>query len=167
MSFVAPAGIGSTGRVRTWVLSLAGIVLLAGLTVFVLSKNLNPPDAPVPPSRPLASADAIVGTVTLAQGIVPPASEGAVLFVIARKAAGAPLAVARIPEPRFPQPFRIGPDNVMMAGTPLEGTLHLSARLSRGGSAGPAQSGDLEGDLAEPVAVGSGNVVIVLSRTHP
>jgi len=168
MVVVPEAGTDPPGRVRTWALSIAALAALAALTVFVLFRNVATPDTPAPgTSRPLASTDAIVGTVTLAQSVTPPAIEGAVLFVIARKTAGAPLAVARIPEPRFPQPFRIGSDNVMMAGAPLEGAIHLSARLSRSGSAGPAQPGDLEGDLPEPVAVGSAGVVLVLSRAHP
>jgi len=156
---VAPLGRpGASGRVRTWALSLATLLALGALTVFVLVRSVNPPDAPAP------APDAIVGSVTIAGSLDNRLSAEAVLFVIARKTAGTPLAVVRIPQPRFPQPFRIGPENVMMAGTPLEGTVHLSARLSRSGSAGAAQSGDLEGEAAEPVPVGAGNATIVLTR---
>jgi hypothetical protein len=165
---VAPPGrAGASGRVHTWALSLATLLALGALTVFILVRSLNPPDASAPDvSRPAAAPDAIVGSVTLAGSLDNRLSAEAVLFVIARKTAGTPLAVVRIPQPRFPQPFRIGPENVMMAGTPLEGTVSLSARLSRSGSVGPAQSGDLEGEAPQPVPVGAGNATIVLNRAH-
>jgi hypothetical protein len=92
--------------------------------------------------------------------------DAAVLFIIARNAAGPPFAVKRIVSPRFPLTYRIGPEDVMMAGSPFEGEVRVSARLSRTGNAGPPEAGDLEGEHASPVPVGSRNVDILISRVR-
>jgi cytochrome c-type biogenesis protein CcmH len=52
----------------------------------------------------------------------------------------------------------------MVAGTPFQGEVSVSARVSKGGSAGPAQPGDLEGEYPGRVTVGAHDVNIVISR---
>jgi hypothetical protein len=92
--------------------------------------------------------------------------DGSVLFVIARKAAGPPFAVKRIASPRFPLAYRLGPEDAMMAGSAFEGEVRVSARLSRTGTAGPAEAGDLEGEHPVRVPVGSRDVDILISRVR-
>jgi len=93
-------------------------------------------------------------------------SEGDTLFIIARKGPGAPFAVKRIVGPHFPLEYRLGPGDVMRAGTPFEGTLHLSVRLSKSGGAGPGEPGDLEGEYSGQVPVGTRGVNIVIARVR-
>jgi hypothetical protein len=106
-----------------------------------------------------------VGRISLAPELAGRQSGEETLFVIARKGAGPPFAVKRFERPGFPLVYRLGPEDVMMAGTPLEGEFTLSARLTRGG-AGPPQPGDLEGDYPGRVAVGSSGVDIVITRVR-
>ncbi|MGH2659388.1 MAG: c-type cytochrome biogenesis protein CcmI/CycH, partial [Actinomycetota bacterium] len=80
--------------------------------------------------------------------------------------AGPPLAVKRVTDPVFPVPFRLGPEDVMLRGTSLEGEVRLIARLKRDGSPGPAVPGDLEGVAKAPVRVGQSEVQIVLDHVR-
>jgi cytochrome c-type biogenesis protein CcmH len=151
-------------------------VALAAVVVIVLARSLTPPEnasslgsgSSLDASR-RASAPArpeISGTISIARDLTGRIQDGSVLFVIARKAAGPPFAVKRIVSPQFPVTYRIGPEDVMMAGSPFEGEVHMSARLSRTGTAGPPEAGDLEGEHPAPVAVGSRNVDILISRVR-
>ena len=54
----------------------------------------------------------------------------------------------------------------MMTGTPFEGQVTVSARVSKAGGAGPAQAGDLEGEHPGAVTIGARGVDIVISRVH-
>ncbi|MBI2454912.1 MAG: hypothetical protein HYV46_02100 [candidate division NC10 bacterium] len=54
----------------------------------------------------------------------------------------------------------------MTAGTPFEGEVSVSARLSRRGAAGPAERGDLEGEHSGRVAVGARGVDIVIAHVR-
>ncbi len=116
---------------------------------------------------PVAAAtgggSAIRGRIELAGS----APAGATLFVIARPAGaagGPPLAVVRVPEPRFPFDFEIGPDDVMIPGRPFAGTIELSARLDADGSASTRGADDLQGAAPAPVEPGSEGVRIVLGE---
>jgi cytochrome c-type biogenesis protein CcmH len=166
------------GGVRTSVLSAVALLALAAIVLFVLSRSLGPPEEAS--QRPQAGSNAssggaslpsdssggptIIGTISVSQELTGSIPRKAVLFVIAHKGAGAPFAVQRIVDPRFPLRYRLGPDDVMMAGAPFEGEVRLSARISRTGSAGPAQPGDLEGERPTPVLVGARDADIVISR---
>ena len=101
------------------------------------------------------SAGAVVrGQVDLMEGLQP--APGAVLFVIARKQgvqAGPPLAVTRIGDPRFPQVFELGQDQVMIPGLRFEGPISLTARLDSDGNAmtrDPADPATATGLAAQP-----------------
>ncbi len=169
-------GFGLPGGIRTSLLSLVSLIALAVVVVIVLSRSLGPPgpasvpgapNQPATPERELASrGPEIRGTITVARDLTARVQDGSVLFVIAHKAAGAPFAVKRIVAPRFPLAYRLGPEDVMMAGSTFEGEVRVSARLSRTGTAGPAQPGDLEGEHAAPVQVGARDVDIVISRAR-
>ena len=164
------------GRISTTALSLVTLAALAVVVVIVLATSLSPPEPPSsPPTEPardaarrspVSSGPEIVGTITIAADLAEPISDAPVLFIIAHKTAGPPFAVKRIAAPRFPLPYRLGSEDVMMAGSAFEGEVRISARLSRTGSAGPPQPGDLEGEHPGPVRVGARNVDVVISRVR-
>lgn len=118
---------------------------------------------PKGPAEILASRGEIAGTVRLADGERAP--EGATLYVFLSRPGqpGPPVAVARIPGPKFPQPFRIGSSNVI-AGT-LEGDLDVGARLDADGDVGTREPENLTGSYARnPVRVGQTGVAIAIAR---
>jgi hypothetical protein len=164
------------GGVRTSILSLAALAVLAVLVVVTLTKSLTPPEnAPSPTIDRMPDAAVrppgqdvsdIRGTITMAPELAGRVREGSVLFIIARKAAGPPFAVKRITAPRFPFRYRIGSEDVMMAGNAFDGEVRVSARVSQTGSAGPPQTGDLEGEHGATVRVGADNVDMVIARVR-
>jgi len=164
------------GGVRTSIVSLATLAALAVLVVVTLIKSLTPPEnasSPITERRadagsrtPGQDVSEIRGTITMAPELAGRMREGSVLFIIARKAAGAPFAVKRIIAPRLPVTYHIGAEDVMMAGQAFDGEVRVSARVSQTGSAGPPQPGDLEGEHATPVQVGARNVDVVIARVR-
>ncbi len=109
----------------------------------------------------------ISGTVSIAQGLARNAAGKPALFLIARKGrAGAPLAVLRVRNPRFPLPYRLTKENMMNQEKSFEGKVHLTVRMDSDGSAGPPQPGDLEGRSPGEVEVGSANVNIVVNKKY-
>jgi hypothetical protein len=151
------------------VLSVGALVALAAAVVGVLVASLGPPDGAAPGAMREGGAKdegpAIAGTISVLPELLGRLGEMDTLFVIARKSAGPPFAVKRIGSPRFPLTYRLGPADVMMAGTPFDGKVSVSARLTSGG-AGPAQPGDLEGEHPGRVAIGASGVDIVITRTR-
>jgi cytochrome c-type biogenesis protein CcmH len=120
---------------------------------------------PVASEEPgLQSSDApVTGTVELAPELAGKTPAGAVLFIIARRGGGPPLAVKRVPNPQFPLPFTIGPDDRMIQTMPFAGPIALSARIDSDGNATSRSPGDLMGAArGGPVAPGAIGVVIVL-----
>lgn len=114
-----------------------------------------------------AFAQNINGQVRISPALQGKVNPSAVLFVIARPEGvktGAPLAVVRIANPKFPQDFEIGPKNVM-AGGEFKGKLVLTAKLSFSGDPITAK-GDLLGEAIKPMAVapGSKDVNLVLNK---
>ncbi len=176
-SAAANAGLPALrGAIRTSILSLVTLTVLAAAVIIVLFRSLGPPDSSLHSAMPTASTASprasapagaeIRGTVTITPELAGRLRDGDVLFVIARKGPGAPFAVQRILAPRFPLAYRLGPDDVMLAGSPFEGEVRMSVRLSRSGSAGPTQTGDLEGEYPGPVKVGAANVDMAISRAR-
>jgi hypothetical protein len=104
----------------------------------------------------------IRGVIRLAAGASAP--PGSTLFVIARTgAAGPPTAVLRLPAPRFPYEFSIGPEQRMIAAMPWEGPFQLSARIDLDGNAMTRDAGGLEGRASAPASPGDEGVAIELS----
>jgi hypothetical protein len=174
---------GGRRGIRTVVLSTVALISLAGLAVGVLWSNLGPPEGTASSTGPgienartgskpapsAAEGSTIAGTISVAPEFRGRVSNRDTLFVIARKGAGGtgpPFAVKRIAGPHFPLAFRLGPEDVMMAGTAFEGNLHVSVRLSKSGVAGPGDPGDLEGDYPDLVPVGAHGVNIVIARAR-
>lgn len=113
--------------------------------------------------EPAGSAASVRGEVHLAEGIRP--SPGAVLFVIARKRGsqgGPPLAVARIGEPRFPQPFELGPDQVMIPSLRFEGPISITARLDADGNAMTREASNPVTASSEPADPGQTGLLLRL-----
>ena len=172
-----PPTPGRPRGIRTAILSAVALLSLAVVIVGVLIVSLRAPEESVPGGRPREVAGpgpgpasggdggpAIAGTIRVAGALAQRVKSAHALFVIARRGPGPPFAVLRIVEPHFPLSYRLGPENLMMAGTPFEGEVSLSARLSLHGGAGPAQPGDLEGEHPGKVRVGAGGADIVIDR---
>ena len=157
------------GSVRTSIVSLVTLLVLAAAIVVVLLRSLAPPEAPsMTTGAPAASPEgpAISGTLAIAPDLAGRIRDTAVVFIIARRASGPPFAVKRIAPPRFPLAFRIGPEDVMMAGEAFDGEVRVSARVSQTGTAGPPQPGDLEGEHGAAVRIGARNVDVVIARVR-
>lgn len=126
-----------------------------------------PPGGPPPAAGPAAASDAapVAGTVRLApdlEGRVPP---GAVLFLIARTGPGGPpTAVKRIPQPRFPLSFELGPGDRMIEAMPFAGPFRISARVDADGNAATRSPGDLAGETPGTFAPGDRGVEVVIDQ---
>ncbi|HSB70082.1 MAG TPA: hypothetical protein VLT62_12175 [Candidatus Methylomirabilis sp.] len=156
------------------------MLVLAAIAVGVLLTSLGPPERTAPDGRqgmetggrgpgagpPGTGGPAITGTISVAPELRGRLGDAHVLFIIARRGPGPPFAVKRIPEPRFPLAYRLGPEDVMIKGAPFEGEVDLIARLSLAGGGGPAQPGDLEGAHPGQVAIGQSGVDLLINRVH-
>jgi cytochrome c-type biogenesis protein CcmH len=121
------------------------------------------------PSNAQASSAAgtqIQGTVDIKPKAKGKIDDQAVLFIIARSSSsvgGPPLAVKRIAKPKFPMPYSLSAQDVMMPGTPFSGKLFVSARLDQDGNPTTKELGNLTGEYKKnPVEVGAKKIDIVL-----
>jgi thioredoxin-like negative regulator of GroEL len=127
---------------------------------------------PAPQAAPTAPAAGtqIEGVVVVDPKLKTKIDGQAVLFIIARStssASGPPLAVKKIPSPKFPVAFSLGAQNVMMAGTPFSGKVFLSARLDKDGNPTTKEPGNLAGVYKKnPTEVGSKKIEIVLDQAQ-
>jgi cytochrome c-type biogenesis protein CcmH len=126
------------------------------------------PGLPPPPAEETApaatSGPPVRGRVELAPGAASPAAGQAILFVIARRGSGPPIAVKRIQAPVFPLDFEIGADDRMIATVAFAGPLELAARLDGDGNASTRSPGDLQGVASATVEPGAEGVTIVLGE---
>ncbi len=114
---------------------------------------------------PSSEAPPIRGVIRVAAALQDRVGSGGVLFLIARSgSAGPPLAVQRIPQPRFPLEFALGPEHRMIQTLPFAGELQLTARLDSDGDAGSRTPGDLQGKAAGAHVPGATGVVILLDE---
>ncbi|MCA9728300.1 MAG: hypothetical protein KC729_11495, partial [Candidatus Eisenbacteria bacterium] len=124
----------------------------------------NPSGAEVGIDRGIAPG--ITGEIQIKPELVSQIHEHAVLFIIARKAGGPPVAARKIENPTFPLRFFIGQESVMMQGQSMEGKIDLSARIAQHGAAGPAQPGDISGACPDnPISVGNSSVFSIVLDT--
>lgn len=108
----------------------------------------------------------ITGLITVSPELQSQIQPTDIVFIIARKDVGPPLAVKKIPNPSFPLPYALTAEDVMFPGTPFQGEVRIIARIDRDGNAGPAQPGDLEGTAVKvPARVGDRDVDIVINKT--
>jgi cytochrome c-type biogenesis protein CcmH len=110
----------------------------------------------------------ISGTISIDPRLKSAVDPNAALFVIARAAgaaAGPPLAVKKIDKPVFPVTYSLGPENVMLQGTPFTGKVNLSVRLDKDGNPVTRAAGDVTGEYRKnPVEVGTAKADIVLDQ---
>jgi hypothetical protein len=120
--------------------------------------------APVAPP-PGAEGEPLSGTIRITSELEGRVPAGAVLFLIARTGGGGPpTAVRRIPSPRFPLDFEIGPDDRMLATLPFAGPFQLTARIDADGNAMTRNPGDLQGEAEGSFAPGASDVAIVIDE---
>jgi cytochrome c-type biogenesis protein CcmH len=115
-----------------------------------------------------SAGDHITGKISIDPKLKSNVASQAALFIIARVATGAggpPLAVKKVDRPNFPLSYSLGPENVMMQGSPFAGKVTISVRLDKDGNPVTRQSGDLVGEYKKnPVDVGSNNVDVVVDQ---
>lgn len=110
------------------------------------------------------------GKVSIAKGLEKEITPNGALFIFAKKANQAgtkgipPLAVLRIPSPKFPVDFSLSQENAMMAGTPFEGPFVVSARYSPSGDALDKSGPEAMSDLKKPLQAGAKNISIELKK---
>lgn len=125
-------------------------------------QDASPPAAQ--PVRPDSGAT-LSGIVEIDDALYAGRPVGGMLFIIARfQASGPPLAVLAVPTPSFPHTFEIGQAQVMIPTLRFAGEIQLSARLDSDGDAMTKLSGDLVGEITNPLVPGSSGVVLVLDR---
>jgi len=136
------------------------------------AKQRSEPRLPAAPASAQGSAaqvevgEPIRGRVSVAAELASRVPPGAVLFIVARRAAaGPPLAVKRVRDPRFPLEFSLGPEDRMIQTLPFQGPLQLSARLDADGNAMSREPGDLMGEVSGAVPTGAAGVEIVIDRS--
>jgi hypothetical protein len=113
------------------------------------------------------STGQITGRITIDPKLKAAIDPQAVLFIIARPAAGGgpPLAVKKIDRPSFPLSYSLGAENMMTQGMPFTGKMSIAVRLDQDGNPGTRGPGDLTGDYKKnPAEVGSKNVDILLDQ---
>lgn len=119
-------------------------------------------------SEPQQSAPTeLAGKVLVSSALAEQIDSQAILYIIARKQAGPPLAVKRIARPQFPVTYQLTEQDIMMPGVVFQGEVVLKARLDKDGNAGPLQSGDMTGQLDGTVPVGTGDADITIDTLVP
>jgi hypothetical protein len=106
----------------------------------------------------------IQGTISVSEGLKNKMPENATLFLFARNLdvkRGPPLAVQRIPEIKMPFKFSLGPQDIMIPGTPFDGPMVLTGRIDADGDA-RVGVGDIEGFVK--VKPGDKNVELLLNH---
>jgi hypothetical protein len=106
----------------------------------------------------------IQGVVSVSEGLKNKIPENATLFLFVRNLdvkRGPPLAVQRIPEIKMPFKFSLGPQDIMIPGTPFDGPMVLTGRIDADGDASVG-AGDIEGFVK--VKPGEKNVELLLNH---
>ena len=110
------------------------------------------------------------GEIRLSKAIETEIKEGGALFIFAKKKSDAdikgvpPLAVLRIPNPKFPVFFSLSQENAMMAGTPFEGPFVVTARYSPSGDALDKTGPEGRSASKKILQLGAKNIVITLKK---
>jgi hypothetical protein len=132
-----------------------------------------PPAPPAPVDESVTAPDpkaSIGGTITLPKARKRDVAATDIVFIIARKAGGAPgpgsmLAVQKHPVGQFPMPFTLSARDAMIPGTPFEGAINITVRLDKDGDGLTRKKGDLYGQV-NGVQVGSQGVAIPLDSVQ-
>lgn len=134
---------------------------------FARAEKAAPANPAPAPAATAAGPARISGTVELAGDLRSKADPAATLFIYAKSAAlrGPPLAVLRLPAPRWPVSFTLDDSNSMMPAANLSSasSVTVEARVSPSGNALP-QAGDLVGSVANVSPRQGGAIRIVIDR---
>ena len=106
----------------------------------------------------------IQGTVGVSESLKNKMPENATLFLFVRNLnvkRGPPLAVQRLPQVKMPLKFLLGPQDIMIPGTPFDGPMLLTGRIDADGDA-RVGAGDIEGFVK--VKPGDKNVELFLNH---
>ncbi|MEE2710849.1 MAG: hypothetical protein VYA69_14790 [Gemmatimonadota bacterium] len=114
---------------------------------------------------PQGGGGVISGTITLAPELSDKLTGREIMFIMARRGGGAPLAVKRVARLSFPMSYTLSAADQMAAGPSFIGQMEVVARIDRDGSAGPLQTGDMEGNVPS-ATVGQTDVHIVIDRMY-
>lgn len=122
-------------------------------------------------SQPAAQGAPFSGEVRLADGVgadlIKPTD---VLFLMARECMGdctkpgRLVAVQRLEKLKLPVPYTMGPEHVMMAGTPFTGPFLVQARVDRDGDAMTKGPDDLYAEVTTGVTPGQAGVVLAVGK---
>lgn len=141
----------------------------------------SPAQAKAAPVKPEATAKnaspaAVVSAEASIEGVIDIEAKAkgnfdnrSALFIMAKsaRAGGPPLAVKKIPAPKFPFSYSLSARDVMMPGAVFSGKLYVSARLDKDGDAMTQEPENLSGEYKKnPVEVGSKKIDILLAPAH-
>ena len=136
----------------------AQILLILAIAVAALACSQDKPAAPT---------GTLTGTIRLNSDLSAQVDPQAVLYIIARKEIGPPVAVKKLPSPKFPVSYSLSQADAMLPGTLFQGEIRLSARLDKDGNAGPLEAGDMTGARSQTIPVGSANADIEIDTVIP
>src|SRR5687768_5819579 len=135
-----------------------------------------PPKAPEPPPEPAAEAtleepkveETVAGKIVLAKARKKDVKKGDTMFLIVRRAGGAPgpgamLAVQKLTVDTFPMEFALSERDAMIPGSKFSGELNLSVRVDKDGDPMTRRKGDVFGELLG-VKLGSHDVSLPLDN---
>lgn len=121
---------------------------------------------PAAPTAVVAPQARVEGRIDVSPAMAAHVSPGDTIFLIARHSeTNAMVAVVKLAAPaRFPLPFGLGPENVMVTGAAFAGPLKITARVDKDGDATTKNPGDVLGEIDAAVAVPAKDVVLTLSH---
>ncbi len=122
------------------------------------------PATSAPPTASPADLKAVAGTVELDEGLKGQVKPDDVVFIYARPASGSrmPVAFTKVTVKELPYKFELNETMRMAMGVETLSSVKsviVGARISKTGNFMP-QAGDLEGEIAAPVAVGERGLVV-------
>ncbi|MFQ5542603.1 MAG: tetratricopeptide repeat protein [Candidatus Binatia bacterium] len=124
--------------------------------------------APVQSKQQVTGSSRIEGTISVDPKLKSKLDSRDALYIIVRSAKsskGPPLAVKKVDRPVFPYSYSLGPENMMMPGSPFSGKVTVSVRLDKDGNPITREPGSLKGDYKKnPVEIGSRRVDIIIDQ---
>lgn len=108
----------------------------------------------------------ISGTIQVKASLAKHTKDSDVIFLIARAInEGPPVAVKRFAGKKYPYPFTIAQEDLMIAERKVQKPLNLTVRVDKDGDPMTKKPGDLTGTYERnPVSIHSENVVITIDR---
>ena len=138
-----------------------------------MGEPVDPHGAPgAAPAAGGGTGGTVKGTISLDPARAADVKAGSVLYIIVRRDAGEGQRGSLIASKKvevtgpglFPLSYEVGPENVMMGGTALDGQIRVEARIDQDGDAISKQPGDVIGARAGAVTVPSGGIDFTLAE---